>query len=231
MKGQIVYIKGHKKSEEQAKVAYDSFLRYNWDMELVEGVTPETINEDEFPYPEAKNSRLADFKKQNKMVYITKKSCIFNHLRFFDKVIEQDEPMLFAEHDAICVGKPPVQLPEDYMHLAIKETFFPPGKLAIGSCQQYRTMFDDAVMGVNEYPKNFLKYKKDNAYNGATMTVGTTAYIMTPSGARKMKDAIMKNGIEQSDFQINSKTVHLQYHHPNLIRYNQNLSTSTGNLF
>ncbi|MEL0255652.1 MAG: hypothetical protein VW930_06880, partial [Burkholderiaceae bacterium] len=60
MKGQIVYIKGHKGSEIQAEQAYESFIKHGWDVDLVEGITPKTLDEQEFDYPLVEGGRLFD---------------------------------------------------------------------------------------------------------------------------------------------------------------------------
>ena len=56
MRGQIVYIKGHAESEQQAQQALNSFKKNKWEVELVEGVNPKTVKDTE----EYKNYKRID---------------------------------------------------------------------------------------------------------------------------------------------------------------------------
>ena len=125
MKGQIVFIEGHIDSEEQAQQALTSFKRWNWDVELHEGLTAETVQDTE----EFKNlgiiekSRLLDFKVEDHHKYLTKMACAINHVRFWNKVIENNQPMAFIEHDAICNTSWDSFEFEDYLILNCAEFF------------------------------------------------------------------------------------------------------------
>ena len=67
MKAQIVYIKGHAESEKQAQQSYDSFKRNGWDVEMVEGITLDTVESTkEFKELDIiAESRLYNFEKEN----------------------------------------------------------------------------------------------------------------------------------------------------------------------
>jgi len=224
MKGQIVYIKGHDKSEEQAKQALDSFQKYGWDVELVKGVTPTTIYERDFDYPDLPNGRLESMRKNEPYKYLIKKSCIFNNLKFYNRVVEENRPMAFIEHDALCCGEPPTSFVGDFLFLAydtaLKQSVFD-GRSDLKSYK------NSSSLGVNAFPSNYpLRYYKDSIYKGAIMTPGTCAYIVTPRGASKLLNAAKKNGLEQSDFHINSMNVEMSYYYPSPVKYNINLNTS-----
>lgn len=226
MKAQIVYIKGHQSSEAQAEIALRSFEKNNWDIDLTEGVTPDTIDESEFPYQDLPGGRLESFKTSEPHKYLIKKSCIFNNLRFYQRVIEANEPMIFLEHDAICCGPEPKVSFEDYLFLSFDGAFKPPTCLAVHPrLANYKT---NSKLGVNRFPSNYpLRYYKNSMYKGAIMSPGTCAYAVTPKGAKKLLEAAKNNGLEQSDFHINENNVIMEYYYPSPVKYNSvNLNTS-----
>ena len=225
MKTLLHYIKGHIKSEQQASYALETFHRYSsWDVELVEGVTPDTIDETEYDIIDLPNGRLSSIRQNEPTKYLIKKSCIFNNLRFYERVILENEPMAFVEHDAICCGEAPNVVNEDFVFLsyeyALKQSVFD-GR---SDLKQYTNI---SKLGSNKFPTDYpLRYYKDSIYKDAIMTPGTCAYIVTPAGARKLLDSARKNGLEQSDFHINSHNIELSYCYPSPVRYNINLNTS-----
>jgi len=226
MKGQIVYVKGHKDSEKQAHVSLESFLKYGWDVDLVEGITPNTLDESEFDYQNQKEGRLDAFQKENSPAYKIKKSCLFNHLRFFQRVIKANTPMAFLEHDTVCLSEWMPQAFDELLILNLDYAFKPPttfgDKPGFANWQPPYSM-----TAVNDLPSNYpLKYYKNNQYKGYDMIPGTAAYIISPKGARKLLSAL-NQGLDQSDFFINSKNVRLQYLSPSPVRFQKvNLNTS-----
>jgi GR25 family glycosyltransferase involved in LPS biosynthesis len=231
MKGRIVYIEGREDSEKQAKQAYDSFKKYNWDVELFVGIMPKTINEKDFPYPDVENGRLQGIHKNEPQKYLTKKSCLFNNLTFFKDVVDTNEPMAFIEHDAVCIG--PYEnrwIFRDFLFLSLDYCFKPPTVLSnYPHLNKWSPPF--TMNGVKAFPEDYpLRYYKDTIYKGYMMSPGTAAYCVTPGGARKLLDAAEKNGLEQSDYHINSKNVLMEYVYPSPVKYNKvNLNTSHGN--
>ena len=227
MKGQIVYIKGHKESEQQADQAFKSFQKYGWDTELKTGITKFKVTEtEEFKTDIIKESRLHNFKTENRDRFLTKLSCAINHIQFFKKVVEADEPMCFFEHDAICIEKEQKYDFEDYLILNAEFVFRPPNKLGL-------KQFKDFVwpgFGVCDLPDSYpLLYHKNNIWKDSKMAPGTGAYAITPTGAKKMLTKIEKHGLDQSDFMINSHNLRIQYINPSPIKFNTvNLSTSYG---
>ena len=223
MKGQIVYIKGHEKSEKQAQQAFTSLRKRGWDVELKAGITPKTVKDDVRIIEE---SRLLNFKKENRNRYLTKVSCALNHIEFFKNVVETDEPMAFFEHDAISVMAPEEYEFEDYLLLNAEYVFRPPNKLAINQFKDYVW----PSFGVCDFPENYpLLYYRNNIWKNSMMAPGTGAYAITPQGAQKMLDAIDEHGLDQSDFMINSSNLEMQYINPSPVKFNNvNLSTSYG---
>lgn len=224
MKVQITYI-DKPESIQQAEVSLKSFLDHGWDAELVEGITPQTLNEDDFPYADLVDGRLASFRVNEPDKYPIKKSCLFNNLKFCERVIEANEPMVFAEQDAICIGPWQNWFFDDYLCLTFEYAFQPPTALAK---PPYNTWYHMSLNGVQDFPRNYpLKYYKESLYNRYIMAPGTAAYALTPSGAKKLLRAAEQHGLEQSDFIINARNVRMQYVYPSPAKYNKvNLNLS-----
>lgn len=228
LKGQIVYIKGHKESEKQAHSALESFKRFKgWDIELEEGLTSTTAPMiAEFETKIIEESRLHNFKIENYNKFCTKMACAINHLVFFRKVITADEPMVFLEHDAVCLESWLNYDFDDYLCLNAEFVFRPPNKLGLMQFKDYNF----PSFGVADFPENYpLLYHKNNIWKNSKMAPGTGAYAISPKGAKKMLHAITTLGIDQSDFMINSSNVRMQYITPSPVKFaSVNLSTSYG---
>lgn len=225
MKVQVTYVKGHSESEKQATSAVDSFIKHNWNATYNIGITPETLNETDFTNKIISNGRFADFREQNYRKYLVKKSCLFNNLKFYERVIEADEPMVFAEHDALCIQDYQSFDFEDFCFLSLEYAFQPPTALAKPPLNKWKI---PTTIGVCDFSKNYpLLYYKNNVYKNSKMTPGTAAYALTPAGAKKLLHAIETHGLDQSDFIINSYNVRMQYVYPSPVKYNsQNLNLS-----
>lgn len=226
MIGQIVYI-SNEKSIKQSIESYESFNNFGWDISRVEGITPDTLNEKDFDFLDVPNGRLESFKINEPKKYPIKKSCLFNNLKFCEKVIEADKPLAFLEHDSICISKWLNYDFEDYCFLSFEYAFKPPTALAKHPFNKYETK---STNGINDFPLDYpLKYYKDTLYKGSIMTPGTSAYALTPNGAKKILYAVEKYGLEQSDFIINSTNVRMQYVYPSPVKFNViNLKSSHG---
>jgi GR25 family glycosyltransferase involved in LPS biosynthesis len=224
MRGIITYIEGHDLSTKQAKKCLKSYKKHGWDVSMVPGVIPSTLNRSLFPYPVIKNGRLNKFSGLKKEIKI---SCLFNNLLFCKEVIENNEPMARMEHDSICISswdeKYTKQI-EDFCFLSY-ETTLPLG----GHHSRLRRYNTKSPKGINDFPNDYpIIYKIDNLWKGAIRSPGTAAYILTPSGAKKILRAAEEHGLEQSDFIINSKVLRMQYIYPSVATYNINLKTSNN---
>lgn len=224
MKVQIIYI-DTERSKKQAQTSLKSFKMYGWDAELYEGITPSTLDENDFPYKDLKDGRLEAFKYNEPHKYPIKKSCLFNNLKFAERVIEAGEPMVFAEHDSLCISKPEEYFFTDYLFLSFEYAFSPPTALAKEPFLSYKTPFG---IGISDFPDDYpLRYYRDTLYNNHIMSPGTACYALSPTGARKILAAAERNGLEQSDFIYNSYNVSMQYVNPSPVRYQkENLNTS-----
>lgn len=224
MKARIIYINGHAESERQSKQAFKSFQTYGWDVKVKKGFTKDTVDHKNKIIEE---SRLLNFEKENKNRFLTKLACAYNHIDFWQKVVEEDEPMAFIEHDAVCIMEWNNEWSfEDYLILNAEWVFRPPNKLALQQFKDYTW----PSFGVCDMPNNYpLTYYRENVWKGSMMAPGTGAYAITPQGARKMLAAVEKYGMDQSDFMINSSNVRMQYVLPSPVKFAKvNLSTSYG---
>lgn len=224
MKGNLIYVAEHQGSVFQALTAKASFDLYGWNVDLVEGITPDTLKEDDFPYEDLPNGRFSDFHRQDLRKYRVKKSCLFNNLKFAQRVIERDEPMIFLEHDTIAVEKCREFDFDEYCFLSYQYAFRPPGALAKYPYNQYELKGNK---GVNDFPDDYpVVYYHKSIYKGARQTPGTAAYALSPKGAKKILFAAEK-GLEQSDYIINSYNLRLQYLWPSTVSYQkENLNLS-----
>lgn len=215
MKTQITYVKENRDSVKQSAESLKSYLKYGWPASLNEGITPKTLNKKDFDFIDMPHGRLNSFLISEKKKYPIKVSCLYNNLHFAKRVIESDEPMVFAEHDSICIDRYNGFSFEDYCFLAMDYAFKPPTTLA-----KYNWT-PKAGIGVQDFPDDYpLRYYKDTTYKGHYMTPGTAAYALSPAGAKKILHAAEKYGLEQSDFIFNAHNLRMQYITPSPVKYN-----------
>lgn len=228
MKCRLIYIPNHLGSLDQRDQALESFSQYSgWDVEKRQGVTPATVEKRfEYTWPIKKNSRLLNFREENENRFLTKLSCVINHIKFWRYVVKHDEPMVFLEHDAICVGDWEGAEFDEYLILNAEYVFRKPNKLGL---QQFLDYTFPGGPGVHSLPDDYrLQYYRRNDWKGSHMVPGTGAYAITPKGAKKML-AVAERGVDQSDFILNSHNINIEYLLPSPIKFNtKNLSTSYG---
>lgn len=224
MKVQIIHI-DTEKSKKQAQASLNSFKRHGWNAELYEGITPSTLDENDFPYKDLKDGRLEAFKFNEPHKYPIKKSCLFNNLKFAERVVEANEPMVFAEHDSLCISKCENWTFTDYLFLSFEYAFEPPTALAKEPYSSYKIPMQH---GISDFPPDYpLRYYRNTLYNNRIMSPGTACYALSPTGAKKILAAVERNGLEQSDFIYNTYNVSMQYVNPSPVRYQkENLNTS-----
>ena len=61
MKALLIYVEGNAESESCRDTAEASLKKWGWDYEPIGGVTPHTLDEDEFPFPDLEGGRLQSF--------------------------------------------------------------------------------------------------------------------------------------------------------------------------
>ena len=222
MKVRVVYVKGNEDSEAQANISLKSWLNHDWDAELHEGYTPDTLDREKFPYPDMEGGRLKSFLESEPHKHPIKTACLFNNLQFAQDVLQYNQPMVFAEHDSICLSEYRGWWADDFCFLAMDDALN--AGHALGK-YKWRPPFE---MGVTTFPRDYpLQYYRKTIYRGHNMTPGTAAYMLTPAGARKLLRAAEKHGLEQSDFIINERNMKLQYITPSIVKFNKrNLNLS-----
>lgn len=222
MKAFIIHT-DHNKSVEYANKALKSFDNYNgWKPELFNGVTIETLSEYEEQYNiKVKiESRAITFLPNH---FKVKKSCFLNHYRLFHKCIELNEPLAVIEHDSHCVG--------NWDNLEFDNILIMNYNSAIRQ-QVFKNIWNKNPLlsnaGLSDI--NFsVKYKFESKLKDESAIPGTAAYAVTPSGARKMLNAIQTNGWDQSDYIINTGYVRIQCLNPELFTFKlPNLKMSHG---
>lgn len=226
MKAFIHYVSGHGASEQQANESLNSFIRHGWDASLVEGVTPETLDDKEFDVKLAPKGRIVSMYERGDRVYLTKKSCLTNHYRLWNRCIELNETIAFIEQDAIAIGAPQKWFFDGVCVLNIEHAFRPPSVL--GTLSHLKDYVVPAVLTPTPLPVDYrLKYYKDNKWKGNNMMPGTAAYAITPKGAKQLLTAAYDYGIDQSDFFINTGNVNINYITPSPVKFNtKNLNLS-----
>tara|TARA_R110000803_G_scaffold46198_7_gene97028 strand:- start:13827 stop:14546 length:720 start_codon:yes stop_codon:yes gene_type:complete len=238
MKAQIVYTSSHEISRKSGFESLSSFdSKKGWDVSLIEGIVREDFDDlvqgnkfrNDFDVKFAKNGRLWMMKNGNDPVWKTKQACVFNHLYFWKKVIESNETQCFIEHDIICVADAEDYEFEDYLILNMGDAFtnkkYPVQKnirnYPIPMDKKYNNLLDD-----KSYP---LVYNKCNEWANAYMVPGTASYAITPAGAKKMLEAALTIGLDQSDYILNTKNCNIQYINPSPVVFNtQYVTTSWG---
>ena len=222
MRVRIVYVKGNEASELQAQQSFRSWQDHGWEADLWEGFTPETLDRKKFPWPDMANGRLESFKTSEPHKHPIKTACLFNNLQFAQDVIEYNQPMVFAEHDTLCLSEYRGFWADEFCYLSMEYAFQPPTTLAK---YKWRPPFE---MGVKPFPRNYpLQYYRETIYKGHNMTPGTAAYMLTPAGARKLLRAAERHGLEQSDFIINERNLKMEYISPSIVKFNtRNLNLS-----
>lgn len=226
MKSFIIYIKGNTKSEEYAKTCLDSCAE-NFDAELFEGVTPQTLDtfEKQYNFSRIIPSRVDSFFNQDKNLFKTKKSCFMNHVRLWNICLELKQPIAVIEQDSFCVKKWNNLSFDEVLILNAKSAFDQPVFNHVWKVKKKPTFKE----GVNLYQNSPLKYDKDNFLYNSDMMPGTAAYAITPVAAEKLLNSLFKHGWEQSDYFINSINVKIQYAFPEYFTFKlKNLNMSHG---
>lgn len=225
MKSFLVYVKGHEASESQMKAALKSLSNSNFDVELLEGATPKTLHEYDDVGPHAIGSRANNFYDQSPdKIYLTKKSCFTNHVRVWKKCVDLGEPVAFLEHDVGCVRNWDNPKFKELLILNIQSAWKQPVFHHVNSD------FYTWNLGVNMYNNAPLVYNKPvEKFKGSYMIPGTAAYAIQPHAAEKLLNTLDQVGWEQSDFFINTKTVHMEYVTPEYFTFkSNNLNMSHG---
>lgn len=228
MKSFIIYVKGHAKSEEYAEQCLLS-MKGGFSVQLFEGATAESFDhwQEYFKFPEIENARLLAFKQENLHRYKTKKACVFNHARLWEKCIELDEPVCFIEQDSHCIREWNNLDFDEVLILNAESALLKRGDIGVNPLhlRMYCANMDE---GVNDWSEAPTKYYRKNRMLGCAHNPGNAAYCFTPKGAKKLLHAAQK-GVDQGDLFINTSNVRMQYVMPEYFTFKlPNLGMSHG---
>jgi len=229
MKAYIIHIKGNEKSEYTANLALESCQQYEYEAELFDGITPDTLNEWDKKYnlTVMKPSHMYDRQiglNGSKYTYECKYSNFLNHYTLWNKCVELDENIVILEHDALAVESWKVKNFDELLVLNIYSGLYQP----LFDCD----LKPDITTGINDYRNPYLVYRSDNLWRHGSMIPGSAAYAISPKGAKRLIDNVIKHGWDKADYIINSKSVHMQYIYPEYFKFShhivENQRTSHG---
>ena len=151
---------------------------------------------------------------------VTKKGvlgCFLSHLFLWKKCILENVPFLIFEYDAILINPlPDLSLFEDFLHLDYNR------HLNLKNLDVYES---NIVNSDNPTIEKFV---------GGTANVdtfkflnrnhirGSFAYILKPSGAKKLVESLRLEGILPSDIALNQKYIQVNYTIPSIARLSPN---------
>jgi GR25 family glycosyltransferase involved in LPS biosynthesis len=226
MNSYIIYVKGHSKSEEYMGICRESCKGTGFNAIPFPGVTKKTLDsfERDIGLEPLEGSRASAFWQNDKNLYHTKKSCFYNHIRLWRMCVESDEPIAVIEQDSFCSRHWDNLEFDELLIMNVKSAFkqkvFNPIRKQMDAYK-----FEN---GLSEYRGSPLQYTKKNKFSGGSMMPGTAAYAVTPKGAKRLLDNLAW-GWEQSDYFINTNTVHIQYMNPEYFTFKlPNLNLSHG---
>lgn len=229
MRANIIHIENHSKSRAAAQNCLQSCAKFGTiEAELVGGITPGSLNYIEGLYniKPLPNSRAYAYETEKQPMYETKKSCFFNHVLFWERVIAANEPMIFLEHDAVCVREYDYPEFDEVLVLNLDAAFKHNKNLWKNHAYSY--IYKNEETAVRPLVSS-LKYWKENKFKGGYLIPGTAAYAITPKGANRLLESMWINGWDQSDFFINTKNVNIEYVDPEYFNFSgPNMSTSKG---
>ena len=141
--------------------------------------------------------------------------CFISHYELWLKTIETNTPSMILEHDVVMQN----QLPENILELF-------DDVLNLDPCGKQQKDLDDYITCVSQKSNNVVikTLKKSNDQNLTWKTVksnnipGAYAYIIKPSGAKKLVDAAHRNGFLPADVHINSNHLTLNTISPSVFR-------------
>lgn len=220
MKTFIIRIKGNEKSEETAKIAYDTCLERGYEPTLVSGITPETliIWDEKYKLNVLKPSHMYDRqigKNGTPRVYKAKYSNFLNHYRLWLTSIELDETIVVLEHDVMAVRSWDNPNFEEMLVLNMH-------------CGLHEKQFDKLEkpkleVGVHPYDNPYLIYRSNNLWRGSGMIPGSAAYAITPRGSERLIQNVKQYGWDKADYIINTKSIDMKYINPDYFEFTHHI--------
>ena len=201
MKAFVIYVKGNSVSEKGANVCITSSkkVKNNFEVVLFEGVTPDMAktvmvgNGLKWKYPW--QGQETDLKTGLvKSAYQTKIpenriACAMSHWLLWKKCVNDDQPMLIMEHDAVFVK----QLKQDAI---LKSNYDIIGINSPASATRKAHLFHDIVQSKPAWIQPVPDIDEFNIPQGLA---GNSAYIIKPSGAKNLITAVKEHGVWPND--------------------------------
>ena len=189
---------------------------------MYEGITPKTLAEAEkgfwLEYTVMKPSHMYDRqtgKNGTRYTYQCKYSNFLNHYKLWHKCVSLDETIVILEHDALAVGEWKNPEFQELLVLNIHSGLYNEGFST--------TKKPELFTGVHEYINPYLNYKAKNLWLDAGMIPGTAAYAITPKGAKRLIDNVLKHGWDKADYIINTKSVFMEYVYPDYFEFSHKI--------
>lgn len=154
--------------------------------------------------------------------------CFFSHYYLWLEAIETDKPILVLEHDGYIVRSIPEEILNNFEDALKLDRLDPYSKSYTRKLEEEVTLDLTIQKYTNPTPKNPNKIGTGNYFKGAY------AYIIKPSGAKKLVEHINQHGHVPADQQIGDWVVDTQTTVPSLARlhpwYSIGNNINTGSL-
>ena len=229
MKAFVITLFNDKYSVESAENTLKTARQMNDDLhiEMVRAVTPDKIKDNTYSYPKEGETKtyegmtLVGYKAKD----VNKKiACSLSHMHLWEKCVEMNEPIMILEHDAVFTRK------------------FRLGKLLDAIEDGDIVMINDprgATRRGTVYHENIIRWDKglntidgvngpdENAPDGLE---GNSAYIITPSAAKKATELQKSIGIWPNDALLCKQLFprQLKSYYPYITKVNQLRSTTVS---
>ena len=206
----IITMKGNTVSEELSRDCLQSLKKFNYSADIFPAIYGKEIVSREWKTYKLK---FRDGTKQSRQ-NIGIKGCFLSHYLLWNRVIETRKPLLILEHDAVCLREIPKNLYVD---------------------QHYDVLNLDAYSRLKEDYEDHLTWPTVPGYikhgsPGMPMSMVTTnqchipgahAYIIQPSGARKIVDYTNQVGALPADIALNNIVLGLYRSYTSYFRINK----------
>ena len=228
MKAFVITLFNDKYSVQSAENTLKTARQMNDDLhiEMVRAVTPDKIKDNTYSYPKEGETKtyegmtLVGYKAKD----VNKKiACSLSHMHLWNKCVEMDEPIMILEHDAVFTRKfklgKLMNLIEDGDIVMIND---PRGATRRG--QLYHDNIIRWDMGLNDI--DGVNGPDENVPDGLA---GNSAYIITPSAAKKAIELQSTIGIWPNDALLCKQLFprQLKSYYPYITKVVQKRSTTT----
>jgi len=229
MKAFVITLFNDKYSVQSAENTLKTARQMNDDLhiEMVRAVTPDKIKDNTYSYP--KEGETSTYEGMTLVGYKAKDvgkkvACSLSHMHLWNKCVEMNEPIMILEHDAVFTRK------------------FRLGKLMNEIQDGDIVMINDprgATRRGQLYHENIIRWDKGlNTIDGVNTAdenvpdglAGNSAYIITPSAAKKAIELQSTIGIWPNDALLCKQLFpkKLKSYYPYITRVEQTRSTTTS---